>query len=123
MSSELTILTYYTLVVILTIVARGVVAAVVAMLGRKAWPWILRMAGRLDGLMLDSVVAMALLVPSLLILAQADRLGGLSLVVVQIFFGARVIYTAIRLLGIPWIGVIFRGLGFLALVELAMMAW
>lgn len=127
MSSELTILALYGIVVILTIIWQ--VLAAVAQVGlpmlarpRDDMPALIGTAGRLERAVANSVTAMALFAPAVLILGQMDRLGGLSLVAAQAFLAARILYVPVYAFGIPWLRTGIWAIGFLSTLVLYLMA-
>ena len=127
MSSELTILALYGLVVALTIVWQ--VLAAMAQVGlpmlataRDDMPPLTGTAGRLKRAVTNSVTAMALFAPAVLILAQTDRLGGSGLLAAQAFLVARILYVPVYAFGIPWLRTVVWAVGFLATLVLTLLA-
>lgn len=127
MSSELTILALYGIVVILTLVWQ--VLAAMAQVGlpmlakpRDDMPPLAGMAGRLERAARNSVTALALFAPPVLILAQTDGLGGTSLIAAQAFLVARILYVPVYAFGIPWLRTVIWSVGFLATLALYLMA-
>ena len=108
MSSELSILALYGVLVIATIVIQVLLAVPQVGLPYLASP---RDDGRnLDGVpgralrcVQNSVVAMALFAPAVLILQAKGGFTANSLLAAQIFLIARLIYVPLYLIGTPWL--------------------
>ena len=108
MSSELSILALYGVLVIATIVVQALLAVPQVGLPYLASP---RDDGRnLDGVpgralrcVQNSVVAMALFAPAVLILQAKGGFTANSLLAAQIFLIARLIYVPLYLIGTPWL--------------------
>ena len=118
MSSELQILGLYGLVVIVTILAQ--VLAAQAQVGlpmllapRDDGPKLTGVAGRLERAQLNSIVAMALFAPAILILAQKGISTSSTLMAAQAFLIARILYVPIYAIGLPWARTIAWLIGFL----------
>ena len=108
MSSELSILALYGVLVIATIVVQALLAVPQVGLPYLASP---RDDGRnLEGVpgralrcVQNSVVAMALFAPAVLILQAKGGFTANSLLAAQIFLIARLIYVPLYLIGTPWL--------------------
>ena len=122
MSSELSILALYGLLIVVLLLIEVLLA----------WPQLglpylasprdeLReatgVAGRAKRAVLNCTIAMALFAPAILILAAQNAFSATTLLAAQIFLVARVVYAVVYLAGIPWI----RTLSFVA--GLAATAW
>ena len=119
MSTELQILGLYGLVVIITILAQ--VLAAQAQVGlpmllapRDDGPKLIGVAGRLERAQLNSIVAMALFAPAILILAQKGISTSSTLLAAQAFLIARILYVQIYAMGLPWARTIAWLIGFIA---------
>ena len=119
MSSELSILGVYGLVVIGTLILQVLLAAKEFGLmylatarddGRKQTG----MGARSLRCLENSVVAMALFAPAVLLLAVQDAFSGVTLLCAQAFLVARVLYIGVYRAGIPWLRTILWTVGFLA---------
>ncbi len=127
MSSELSILALYGLLVIITIVIQVTLALPQLGLPYLASP---RDEGRkLDGVaaralrcLENSVVAMALFAPAVLILQARGISTGGTLLAAQIFLLARAAYVVIYLMGIPWLRTAIWGVGLVATLYLYLLA-
>lgn len=108
LASELSILALFGLLVTVTLVIQVLLALPQLGLPYLAGP---RDAGKaLEGVaaralrcLENSVVAMALFGPAVLIHAVQDSSTSTTLLLAQIFLLARVVYVPIYLLGIPWV--------------------
>ena len=119
MSTELQILGLYGLVVIITILAE-----VLAAQAQVGLPMLLAprddglkltgVAGRLERAQLNSIVAMALFAPAILILAQKGISTSSTLLAAQAFLIARILYVPIYAMGLPWARTLVWLVGFLA---------
>ena len=119
MSTELNILGLYGLVVIITILAQVLAAQAQVGLGmlvmpRDDGPKLTGIAGRLERAQLNSIVAMALFAPAILILAQKGITTSTTLLAAQAFLIARILYVPIYAMGLPWVRTIVWLVGFLA---------
>ena len=127
MSSELTILALYGLVVMITILvqvlaASGQVGLLVLARAREDMPLLVGIAGRLDRAQTNSIIALALFAPAVLTLhAQAAFSPG-TLWAAQIFLVARVLYALLYAAGTPWLRTIVWMIAFLATGYLYVMA-
>ncbi len=127
MSSELSILALYGLLVIVTIVIQVTLALPQLGLpylasprdeGRKTHGVAARALRCLD----NSVVAMALFAPAVLILHARGISTGGTLLAAQIFLLARAAYVVIYLAGIPWLRTGIWGVGLVATLYLYFVA-
>ena len=119
MSTELQILGLYGLVVIITILAQVLTAQAqvgLAMLAkpRDDMPKLLGIAGRMERAQLNSIVAMALFAPAILILAHKGLATSTTLLAAQVFLIARILYVVIYAMGLPWARTVLWLAGFLA---------
>lgn len=119
MGSELGLLGLYGLLCLLTILIQASVASTqvgnAALLSdRSDMPKLTGMAGRLDRAQANSVVALALFAPAVLILQAKGLSGGSGLLAAQIFLGCRVIYVLTYAFRINGIRSIAWGIGFFA---------
>ena len=113
MGSELGILGLYGLVVIITILAQ--VGAAQAQVGlemlvkpRDDMPKLTGIAGRLERAQLNSIVAMALFAPAVLILQMKGLATPGTLLTAQVFLIARIAYVPIYAAGVPWVRTLQR---------------
>lgn len=127
MSSELSILALYGLLVIVVIVLQ--VLAAMGQVGLQAlvgphdnMPKYTGTAGRLDRAQLNSVVAMALFAPAILLLHAASGFTANTLLAAQVFLIARVLYVIVYAMGTPWLRTLIWACGFLATAYLYLMA-
>lgn len=127
MSSELSILALYGLLVIVTIVIQVMLALPQLGLpylatprdeGRKVHGTAARALRCLD----NSVVAMALFAPAILILQAKGISTGTTILAAQIFLIARAAYLVIYLMGIPWLRTGVWAVGILATAYLYFLA-
>ena len=119
MSTELQILGLYGLVVIITILAQVLTAQAQVGLGmlvkpRDDMPTLLGIAGRMERAQLNSIVAMALFAPAILILAQKGLATSTTLLAAQVFLIARILYVVVYAMGLPWARTLLWLAGFLA---------
>ena len=119
MSTELQILGLYGLVVIITILAQVLTAQAQVGLGmlvkpRDDMPTLLGIAGRMERAQLNSIVAMALCAPAILILAQKGLATSTTLLAAQVFLIARILYVVVYAMGLPWARTLLWLAGFLA---------
>jgi len=122
MGSLAGILALYGLLVLLTILAQVLAAAqklgLTTLAGnRENLGQLDGVAGRLDKAQMNSVVALALVAPAILLHMVQGASGGGVLLAAQIFLIARIIYVVVFAIGIPWI----RTLSWLA--AYAMIFW
>ena len=71
-------------------------------------------AERAERAVQNSIFAMALIAPSVLMLAYADRSSSSTEFAIQIFLAARIIYAACFIIGITYLRTIAWVIGFLA---------
>ncbi len=119
MSSELSILVLYGLLVIVIVLVQ--VLAAMAQVGlpmlakpRDDMPPLSGVAGRLERALRNSVVAMALFAPAVLVLQAQGGFTAATLLAAQIFLIARVLYVIVYAAGTPWIRTLIWVCGFLA---------
>ena len=127
MSSELTILGLYGIVVIVVILIEVLLA--VPQLGL---PYLVSprdekreatgVAGRAHRAAVNCIFGMALFAPAILILAAKDGFTATTLLMAQIFLICRVIYVPVYLAGIPWIRTGVFVIGLLATLYLYLLA-
>ena len=120
---ELSIVAIYGLVVALVLVAQATGAV-----GRLGMGYMLssrdeprelgRYTSRLERALANSVVAMALFAPAVLIIVLRDRTGGLPLVACQVFLIARVVYLPAYVAGIAGVRTLAWLTGFAATIVL-----
>ena len=123
MSHELDILALYGLLVIVLIVIQVLFA--ISQVGlpmlarpRDDMPRLTGVAGRMERCVANSVTAMALFAPAVLILAVRVGFGGGTLLAAQVFLIARLAYALLYPAGIPWARTAVWGLGFFATLYL-----
>ncbi len=127
MSSELSILALaglWTMVTILiqVLAAFGRVGLVALANPRDDLGPLDGVAGRLDRAQLNSVIALALFAPAVLLLAVQGVSTSGTLLAAQLFLLARIVYVAIYAAGIPWLRTGVWMAGFLATAYLYVMA-
>ncbi len=127
MSSELSILALYGLLVIITIVIQVLLAIPQVGLPYLATPRdegreLTGTAGRALRCLDNSVVAMALFAPAILILDAKTGFTSTTLLMAQIFLLARVAYLVVYLAGIPWVRTGIWAVGLLATAYLYLLA-
>ncbi len=106
MSSELSILALYGLVVIVVVLLNVLTAmSQVGLMtlggARDDMPPLTGVAGRVERALTNSVVAMALFAPAILILSAKDAFTGGTLLAAQIFLIARIAFVPIYAFAIP----------------------
>ncbi|MGX9856490.1 MAPEG family protein [Limimaricola variabilis] len=128
MSHELDILALYGLLVIILIVIQVLFA--ISQVGlpmlarpRDDMPRLTGTAGRMERCVANSVTAMALFAPAILILAAREGFGGGTLLAAQVFLIARLAYALLYPAGIPWARTAVWGLGFVATLYLYVAAF
>ncbi|MEX0312425.1 MAG: MAPEG family protein [Tateyamaria sp.] len=127
MSNELSILAFtglWTMVVILIQVlgALGQVGLLALARNRDDIGTLEGAAGRLDRAQVNSIVALALFAPAILLLnAQGVSTAG-TLLAAQIFLIARIVYVAVYAAGVPWLRTGVWMAGFLSTAYLYIMA-
>ncbi len=119
MGTELGILGLYGLVVVVTILvhvltAQSQVGLEVLVKPRDDMPKLTGVAGRMERAHLNSVVAMALFAPAVLILAQKGMMTSNTLLAAQVFLIARILYVPVYAAGLPWARTLIWLAGFLA---------
>lgn len=127
MSSELTILGLYGLLIIVTILIEVMLA--IPQYG-MAYMQSSRdenvppagTAGRATRTVLNCAIGMALFAPAILILAQKEAFTATTLLLAQVFLGARVVYVVVYLMGIPLIRTLAFVVSLLATGVLYLMA-
>lgn len=119
MADEITILALYGLFVLIVVVLQ--VLAAMSQVGlpelaspRDTTPPLTGTAGRVERALNNSVVALALFAPAVLILKIQDASTGGTLLAAQIFVIARILYVGVYVAGIPWLRTGIWMLGFLA---------
>jgi uncharacterized MAPEG superfamily protein len=127
MSSELSILALYGLLVIVVIVIQVLLAIPQVGLPYLATPRdekreLEGTAGRSLRCLNNSVVAMALFAPAILILAVQGAFSSSTLLAAQIFLVARALYVVLYLTGIPWLRTGIWTVGLLATLYLYFLA-
>jgi len=127
MSSELTILALYGLWVIVVILAQVLAAAGQVGLATLAGPRddmapLTGTAGRLERAQLNSVVALALFAPAVLLLSAKGGLSASSLLAAQVFLVARIAYVVVYVAGTPWLRSLLWIAGALATAWLYLLA-
>ncbi len=120
------VLGLYGLVVIVTILIQVVAALPQVGLdklvgNREDMPELTGAAFRLDRAQANSIFAMALFAPAVIIVQSAGTIGGNALLAAQIFLIARVFYVVIYWAGIPWARTLIWVLGFLMTLWLYLM--
>lgn len=128
MSHELDILALYGILVIVLIVIQVLFA--ISQVGlpmlarpRDDMPRLTGTAGRMERCVANSVTAMALFAPAVLILAAREGFGGGTLLAAQVFLIARLAYALLYPAGIPWARTAVWGLGFVATLYLYIAAF
>lgn len=127
MSSELTILGLYGILIIVVILVEVLLA-----LPQYGLPYLASardenrpqegMAGRATRTVLNCTIGMALFAPAILILALKDGFTATTLLCAQVFLIARVIYVVVYIAGIPWIRTLAFVAGLLATLYLYVLA-
>lgn len=127
MSSELNILAIYGLYTALILLLQ--VTGATAQLGmgyllssRDEHRTLTGITGRLDRALTNSITAMALFAPAILLLAQRDAFGAATLTAAQAFLIARVLYVPAYALRLTGIRTLLWLIGFAATVALYLMA-
>lgn len=127
MGSELSILALYGLLVMLTVVIQVLLAVPQVGLPYLATPRdenreLDGYAGRALRALQNSVTAMALFAPAILILQVQGAFSATTLLMAQIFLIARALYLIIYLTGIPWLRTGIWAVAFLANAYLYLLA-
>ncbi len=129
MSSELSILALYGLLIVVVVLLNVLTAmSQVGLMtlggARDDMPALTGVAGRVERALTNSVVAMALFAPAVLILSAKDAFTSGSLLAGQIFLIARVVFVPIYAFAIPvpFLRTIVWMAGFLATIYLYLLA-
>ncbi|KNG94392.1 MAPEG family protein [Pseudaestuariivita atlantica] len=127
MTSLTSILALYGLVVLVTIVIQVLTALpqvglVTLAQNRDNMPPLTGIAGRMLRCVDNSIVAMALFAPAVLIVNQLLPQNDSALLAAQAFLLARIAYVPIYAFGIPWLRTGVWAVGFLATAWLYVMA-
>ena len=127
MSSELNILALYGLYTALVLLAQVTGAMGQAGMGyllpsRDEHRTLTGITGRLDRALANSVIAMALFAPAVLVLALKDDFGTGTLTAAQAFLVARVLYVPAYGLGLTGVRTLLWLVGFAATVVLYLIA-
>ncbi len=127
MSSELNILALYGLYIALVLLAQVTGAMGQAGMGyllssRDEHRTLTGITGRLDRALANSVTAMALFAPAILVLALKDDFGAGTLTAAQAFLVARVLYVPAYGLGLTGVRTLLWLIGFAATVVLYLIA-
>ena len=129
MSSELSILALYGLLIIVTVLlnvltAMGQVGLMTLGGARDTMPSLTGVAGRVARTLDNSIVAMALFAPAVLILSAQSGFSPNTLLAAQVFLIARVLFVPIYAFGIPipFLRTIVWMVGFLATAFLYLVA-
>ena len=127
MGSELSILALFGLLIVVTILLQVLLA-----LPKVGLPYLATprdedrdlgvVCGRALRALNNSVTAMALFAPAILILALTDGFSATTLLMAQVFLIARVAYLVVYLAGIPWLRTIVWLAGFIATAYLYVLA-
>lgn len=129
MSSELSILALYGLLIVVVVLLNVLTAmSQVGLMtlggARDDMPALTGVAGRVERALNNSVVAMALFAPAVLILSVKDAFTSGSLLAAQIFLIARVVFVPVYAFAIPvpFLRTIVWMAGFLATIYLYLLA-
>jgi uncharacterized MAPEG superfamily protein len=127
MTSELSILALYGLVVLIILLVQVLLALPQLGLGylatsRDEGRQTSGMAGRCERSLTNSVVAMALFAPAILLLHAQNGFTANTLLAAQAFLIARIIYAPIYWFAIPWLRTGVWMIGFLATAFLYLQA-
>lgn len=129
MSSELSILALYGLLIVVVVLLNVLTAmSQVGLMtlggARDDMPALTGVAGRVERALTNSVVAMALFAPAILILSVKDAFTSGSLLAAQIFLIARVVFVPVYAFAIPvpFLRTIVWMAGFLATIYLYLLA-
>lgn len=111
------VLALYGLVVLLTILVQVLAAGQKLELSqlagnRESLPSLTGLAGRMDKAQMNSVIAMALFAPAILILELRGEIPPIAHTLAWIFLIARIAYVAVFALGIPWVRTIVWLIGY-----------
>ncbi|MEM0947003.1 MAG: MAPEG family protein [Pseudomonadota bacterium] len=127
LASELSILAIYGLIVAITLLLQATGALLQLDMGyllssRDEGRTVTGMAARTERALSNSVTAMALFAPAILILAVKDAFSAQSLLAAQVFLAARVIYLPSYVFGIIGIRSLAWTVGFFATIVLYFLA-
>jgi uncharacterized MAPEG superfamily protein len=122
-----TILAMYGIVVLATIFVQVLAAAQKLdfsqlMGNRESLPSLTGLAGRLDRAQMNSVVALALVAPAILILAQMPEVPGSATFAATLFLLARIAYVVVYAMGIAYVRTIVWLVGFAMTLWLYLLA-
>lgn len=125
--TETTILAAYGLLVLLTILLQVLGSLQSLSMGyllssRDEPRGVNKMTGRLNRALDNSIVAMALFAPAILLLVVLERTSPISLLAAQVFLLARIIYLPVYALGVPAIRTLAWLAGFAATAVLYFLA-
>lgn len=125
--TETTILAAYGLLVMLTILLQVLGGMQQLSLGylissRDETRTVSGMTARIERALANSITAMALFAPAVLILVMLDRTSSATLLAAQVFLVARIIYLPVYALGIPAIRTLVWLAGFAATAILYLLA-
>lgn len=127
MQNELSILALYGLWVIVIVLLH--VLSAVPQLGlpylvspRDQKRELTGMPGRLHRALDNSLIALAMFAPAILVLAAKDAFTGTTLLAAQVFLIARVLYVGVYLLGTPYLRTLIWLVGFLMTAWLYLVA-
>lgn len=127
MTSELSILALYGLLVILILVVQALFGT--AQLGlpylataRDEGRSLSGMGARVERSLNNSLVALALFAPAVLILTTTSATTANTLMAAQIFLIARIIYAPLYWFAVPWLRTVAWAAGFIATIYLYLMA-
>ena len=118
MSVEMSYLAMYGLFVVILILAQVLISArqhsLAALLGNREGLVSTGIAERAERAVQNSISALALVTPAVLLIAQADMSSASSEMAMRIFLTARIVYALCFILGITYIRTIIWIVGFLA---------
>lgn len=121
------VLALYGLVVMVTILVQVLAAAqkldLTQLAGnRESLPSLTGLAGRMDKAQMNSVVALALFAPAVLILEIRGEVPPMAVSLAWVFLLARIAYVVVFALGIPWLRTIVWLVGYLMTFWLYLLA-
>lgn len=127
MSNELSILALYGLLIVVIVLVQVTAAMGQVGLGmlatpRDDMPELTGVAGRLQRALRNSIVAMALFAPAILILNAQSGFTATTLLCAQVFLIARILYVLVYAAGTPWLRTGIWTVGFLASAYLLLLA-
>jgi uncharacterized MAPEG superfamily protein len=128
MSSELTVLSVYAFVVMATmliqvLVGIGQIGLLPLVGSRDNLPEPSGLTGRCKRTLENSVVAMVLFAPAILLLQAQSGFTAGTLLAAQIFLLARIAYVVLYLAAVPWLRSVVWGAGFAATAYLYVMTF